>query len=89
MPVLRGEHLFLLVLVVVAPLLLAKFLIRANWLQCGAAFLVLWGVLLLFGLLSGGTLGERLGWPMILAIFTTLPGVPIIALLMKRFGFLA
>ena len=73
---------------IVVPLWLARKLVKANWTQCGAAFLILWGGLLLLFLLSAGTLDERMGWAMIYALFLTLPGVPIIALVVKRLGLL-
>ena len=73
-------------LYLIIPLAIAKGLIGASWAQCGAAFVILWALLLLFGMASGATWGERLGWPLILGMFVSIPGISLLAFVMKRTG---
>ncbi len=84
-----GNTLYFIALTLVVPLALAKLLVGANWLQTGAAFQVLWGVLLLLGLMWGSNWGERFGWPFIFSMFVSIPAVPVIALVLKKTGTLA
>ena len=84
-----AEYIPALLAYLIVPLVLTKALVRANWLQTGAAFGILWAVLLLLGIAMGGTWGERIGWPMIFGMFFSTPGVPIIAWVLKKAGALA
>ena len=78
-----GETGFLLAAVLVVPAVLARYLIGAPWLQVCCAFLVwylgLWSML-------GGTVnprGESFGWTVILSMFFSWAGVPIVALVLR------
>ncbi|MDP9423156.1 MAG: hypothetical protein M3Q19_10035 [Pseudomonadota bacterium] len=84
-----AEYIPILLAYLIVPLLLARVLVRANWLQTGAAFGILWAVLLFLGIAMGSTWGERIGWPMIFAMFFSTPGVPTIAWILKKAGALA
>lgn len=68
------------------PALLARFVIRATWLQVGCAFL-LWFVLL--SIYIGGpslTGAEWFGWSFILSMFFAFVGVPICAIIIRIFN---
>jgi hypothetical protein len=70
------------------PILISLLLLRAGWYDIARAYAIWFGILLVFGLLSGNTWGEALGWPLILGMFLTIPAVPLIILVLKlvRFG---
>lgn len=69
----------------VIPIELARSAIGANWQQIGISYAVLYGVIGLVGL-GGHTSGEKIGWIMILGMFFTIPGIPVLCLLLKGFG---
>jgi hypothetical protein len=70
-------------LYVVIPIALARWLNHASWLDTGKAFALLWGLLLLIGLATGTTNGERFGWPLILRMFVSIPGIPLLLWIMR------
>nr|WP_314442966.1 hypothetical protein [uncultured Sphingomonas sp.] len=73
----------LLGMTIVGPALIARFIIRATWLQVGCAFL-LWFVLL--SIYIGGpslTGAEWFGWTFILSMFFAIGGVPICAIIVR------
>jgi hypothetical protein len=73
--ILLGIYLFV-------PIALAMVLVGANWKQV----LIAYGVLLVpLGLIAGGgsTAGEKIGWLLILGMFTAIPGIPLISLVLK------
>ena len=80
------EYLFVFGLYVAIPVFLGRVVNGATWLDIGKAYLILWGLLLLFGLTSGASWGERFGWPMILGMFFSIPGIPLILWLMRQAG---
>jgi hypothetical protein len=69
----------------IVPIALAKGLVGANWTQV----LIAYGILLFpLGIIAGGgnTIDEKFGWLLILAMFTTIPGIPLISLVLRKFG---
>nr|WP_298897450.1 hypothetical protein [uncultured Altererythrobacter sp.] len=67
---------------VLVPGLLARYLVRASWIQTILAFPMYW--LVLFLLLGFGRISEEiLGWTLIMAMFTSCLGVPLAALVLK------
>lgn len=74
--------------VLIIPLGIARAVVKASWKQCLAALGVLWVLLLWFGLASSGSWGERLGWPLILSLFFSIPLVPFFAWILKPRGML-
>lgn len=75
----------LLGIYVVVPIALAKYLVGATWTQVGIAY----GVHLLFLALigaGGSTWGEKIGWMLIIGMFTSIPAVPILSLILRVFG---
>lgn len=67
------------------PIELARSVIGANWQQIGISYAILYGVIGLIGL-GGHTSGEKIGWIMILGMFFTIPGIPLLCLLMEILG---
>ena len=80
-----GPLLFMTIPFIVVPLLIARFLVRAEWLQIACAYPIWFLALFLF--LGGGTtpggLDEGIGWTMIMGMFFTWVGVPVVCLLLK------
>jgi hypothetical protein len=69
----------------VVPIALARLVVSATWLQIAIAY----GVLLLaLGLISAGgrTIDEKVGWMLILGLFFTIPGIPVLSLILRRLG---
>lgn len=81
-----GGWLFALLAYVGAPIFLARKVARADWKEVTNAYCILWSVLLLFGIASGGTIGEKFGWPLIFGMFLSTPGIPIIVVISRRLG---
>jgi len=74
-----------LAIYLVVPIALARFVVSATWLQIAIAY----GVLLLaLGLISAGgrTIDEKVGWMLILGLFFTIPGIPVLSLILRRLG---
>lgn len=71
------------------PILLARFVVRADWRTIRNAGFLWYGVLVVIGL-SGSvqTKGEGLGWTLILATFCSFWGLPALALIFKLWGLL-
>ncbi len=67
----------------VAPVALARVLLRASWRSVLIAYAIWYGALFLFGLSAAPRVAEALGWMMILAMFLTIPAVPVIVLLLR------
>lgn len=68
------------------PIILARYVVRAQWRTVGYACAIWYGFLLLaFGAFAGG---DGLGWAMIFAMFYSIPAVPIIALLFRIWNWL-
>lgn len=67
----------------IAPVGLAKLVLRASWRTILIAYAIWYGALLLFGLSAAPRIAEGMGWMMILAMFLTIPAVPIIVLLLR------
>jgi hypothetical protein len=77
------ETLFVVGLVVVAPALLAKYIVGASWLQVACAYFC-WIVVLC--ILLGGhgvSKDETIGWTLIMTMFFGWLGVPISALVIR------
>ncbi|NOT58768.1 MAG: hypothetical protein HOP19_00945 [Acidobacteria bacterium] len=70
----------------VIPLLITKAWMGASWKCIGVAYAGWAGILLMAGLAMGNTVGEKFGWPMIMAMFFTIPVLPIIVAILKRQG---
>ena len=75
--------LFIYVCVAVfVPIALARFVVRAEWRTIGTAALIWYGFLFL-ATGSGLHSQEALGWAFILAMFLSIPALPVIALALK------
>lgn len=71
---------------IVVPIVLARFVVRADWRTVGYASLIWYGFL---SLTTGGFLNqEALGWVFILAMFLSIPALPVIALVLKGWNWL-
>lgn len=77
---------FILCLYLFIPIFLAKVPIGASWKAILIAYGVWIGLLLAFGFSSSKTIGEALGWPMILGMFFTIPAIPAIVFLLRLWG---
>lgn len=74
-----------LAIYLVVPIALARFVVSATWLQIAITY----GVLLLaLGLISAGgrTIDEKVGWMLTLGLFFTIPGIPVLSLILRRLG---
>ena len=60
------------------PILISRLLLRASWRAIAHAYAIWFGFLLAIGAIEAA-----LGWALILAIFFTIPAVPIVILLLK------
>lgn len=68
----------MLSLYTLAPILIARYVVRGAWRQILEAYGI-WIVLLaLLGFLIGGPHGAGYGWAILIAMFTTVIGVPVI-----------
>lgn len=83
-----GGILYSLCLWVFVPILIAKLIVRASWRMIAVAYGIWLLMLALFGLtiLPSGTVGEAIGWPMILSMFLTIPVITVITLILKIRG---
>lgn len=71
---------------VFVPIAIARFVVRADWRTVGYASLIWYGFLFLA---TGGFHSqEALGWVFILAMFLSIPALPVIALVLKGWGWL-
>jgi multidrug transporter EmrE-like cation transporter len=70
--------LFVLSLYFFVPILLAKLLLGASWREVGMAYGVWTAGLFVFGVSQSKDWGERLGWPMIIGMFLSIPAIPIL-----------
>jgi hypothetical protein len=77
-----GGGAFLGGLTLVVPALIAKFIVGATWPQVALAFPIFW-FLLAMGLGFGKLNEEVLGWTLIMAMFTSWLGVPIVGLVLR------
>jgi len=69
-------------LVLVVPALVTRFIVGAAWPQVLLAFPIFWFQLAM--LLGFGKLNEEvLGWTLIMAMFTSWLGVPIVGLILR------
>lgn len=81
-----GAILFLLALYFFVPIFLAKVVLGARWKSILIAYGIWFAGLLVFGMTSSGTLGEALGWPLILGMFLTIPALPVLVLMLRIAG---
>jgi hypothetical protein len=65
------------------PVLIARFVVRGSWRQIFISYGLLYGSLLMLGLGSSASIEEKLGWPIILGMFVSIPGIPIIVAILK------
>lgn len=73
---------FMAIAYVIAPALLARFVVKANWLQILIAFPMFW--VALFLVLGFGTISQEVfGFTVIMSMFFSWLGVPLMAKLAK------
>ena len=77
---------FILSLYLFVPVLLARFVLRAEWRQIVRAYLIWVGCLLVFRLLGGNTIDEGMSWALIIAMFATIPVIAVLSLTLKLTG---
>jgi hypothetical protein len=72
---------------VIVPVVLARFVVRADWRMIRNACLLWYGFLVIaFG---AGTSAEAVGWALIFAMYFSILAVPVIALALRSGGWLA
>ena len=76
---------FMAAIFLAVPISIAREVVEASWAQIGVSYAILYAALGLIGL-GGSTVGEKVGWVMILGMFFTIPGVPILCLVLDSFG---
>jgi hypothetical protein len=81
------EVLFVLTALIFAPLGLAKGLAGASWSQTGCAFLIWFGLLGLLLGLGSSSKSEGLGWTLIMGMFFSWLGVPVVAIVLRMANF--
>ena len=81
-----GGVLYFLGLYFAVPIFLAKVVLGASSYSILVAYAVWLGMLLLWGFSSTSTLGEAIGWPMIMGMFLTIPALPAIVLGLRLAG---
>ena len=76
---------FFLGVYLVVPIALARLVVGATWPQIAIAYAIL---LLGLGLISAGgsTIDEKLGWMLILGMFFTIPGIPVLSFILRKAG---
>ncbi len=82
-----SDWILALALYVGVPTLLAIVLTKADWKEIANAYFLFWAVLVVLGLASGGTTGEKFGWPLIFWMFLSAPAIPVIVVLSRLLGF--
>jgi hypothetical protein len=80
-----GPIAFMLVLYFVAPIFLAKMVVGASWMQILIAYAVFYAVLFLVLVPGSPRAEEGIGWMFIMAMFLTIPAVPILCILLRVF----
>lgn len=81
-----GSVIFFLCTYFVAPPLFAFLFTRAGPAEIVHAY-ILWFLLLVgLGMLIGSTSGEKLGWPLILGMFFTTPGIAVMIVILRSTG---
>lgn len=78
--------LFALCLYFAVPIFLAKVVIGASLSAILLAYAIWFGALLLWGFSSAKTVGEAIGWPMIMGMFLTIPTLPIVVVGLRIAG---
>jgi hypothetical protein len=78
-----SEAMFVFAALIVVPALISRFLVGVTWIQVACAFLI-W-FFCLWMLLGGPSLtkGEAIGWTMIIGMFFSWVGVPVVALILR------
>ena len=84
--IVNGGVVYALCLWFVIPIFLAKVALGASWQAVAMAYMIWFGTLLSWGMLGTRTWGEAVGWPAIMALFFTIPAIPVIILVLKAFG---
>jgi hypothetical protein len=72
---------------VAVPVVLARFVVRAEWRTIRNACLFWYGFL--FIAFGAGTSAEAVGWAMIFAMYFSIVAVPLVALVLSSWGWLA
>ena len=81
-----GGIAYILSLYFFIPLLLSKLALGASWRAIGLAYAIWFGLLFLWGASNKGTVAEKIGWPIIMGIFLTIPAILIGVLLLREVG---
>ena len=76
---------FMAAIFIAVPISIAREMVDASWAQIGVSYAILYTILGLIGL-GGSTSGEKVGWILILGMFFTIPGIPILSVLLKSYG---
>ena len=79
-----GGIAYFLSLYFVIPLLLGKVALGASWRAVCLAYAIWLALLFLWGMTNKGTLQERIGWPIIMGMFFTIPAIPAGVLLLRE-----
>lgn len=81
------EVLVLLFLYLGLPVAVSRLLTRANCREIANAYCIWLVILLIGGASMGNTIGEKLGWPMIFAMFYTTLAIPMMIWIFRLVGF--
>lgn len=87
----RGALFYIASLLVFAPVGICWLILQADWQTIGGAYLIWFGVLAIFGFttflsLPKGRVAEAIGWPVIFAMFLTVPVIVVLVLILKLAG---
>ena len=75
---------FMAAIFIAVPISIAREMVDASWAQIGVSYAILCTILGLIGL-GGSTSGEKVGWVVILGMFFTIPGIPILSVLLESY----
>ena len=80
----RGAIAYFLSLYFFIPILLSNAALGASWKAVGLAYAFWFGLLFMWGASSKGTKDERIGWPIVMGMFFTIPAILVIVLLLRE-----
>lgn len=80
----EAKNLMLLLgLLFIGPVIIARSMVSASWMQIGISYAIVFFAAAV--LASGEPPNEKGGWFLLITTFFCLPGVPILALLLRTF----
>lgn len=80
-----GSIVFMLFLYFGVPIFLAKIVVGAGWIQILIAYGIFYALLFLVLVPGSPNRTEGIGWMFIMAMFLTIPAVPILSIILRVF----